>query len=174
MNYTDMKKILFIAAAFLMLGSSMTLSASTPQVWKGKKFADFVVMEGNPDKTKVRLSDYVGKDKYVIVDFWASWCGPCKREIPNLKSVYEKYAGDDFTVVSVAVWDKRADSEEIIKSYQMTWPQILDAGQTPTALYGIQGIPHIMLIGPDGIILEWDLRGDGIEQAVSKYVKAKK
>lgn len=168
-----MKKNLFIIAVSLLIVSSFSLSASSPEGWEGKKFVDFIVSDGNPDGTAVRLSDYVGKGKYVVVDFWASWCGPCKREIPNLKSVFDKYAGDDFTVVSVAVWDKRPDSEAAIKSHGMTWPQIVNAGETPTKLYGIQGIPQIMLVGPDGTVVGWDLRGEGIEAAVKEYVKAK-
>jgi len=169
-----MKKNLFVLAVSLLMASSLSLSASSPQDWEGKKYVDFIVSDGNPDGTAVRLSDYVGKGKYVVVDFWASWCGPCKGEIPYLKAVFDKYAGDDFTVVSVAVWDKRADSEAAVKSHGMTWPQILNAGETPTRLYGIQGIPQIMMVDPDGKIIGWDLRGDGIEKAVSNYVKAKK
>ncbi|MBQ0006867.1 MAG: TlpA family protein disulfide reductase [Alistipes sp.] len=166
--------LLSFLAMTLFLASSVNVFASVPKDWVGQKFVDFIVDDGNPDGTAVRLSDYVGKGKYVIVDFWASWCAPCKGELPNLKEVYEKYGGDDFTVVSVAVWDKRADSEKTVKSHGMTWPQILNSGEFATKLYGIKAIPQIMMVGPDGTIVEWNLRGDAIETAVSKYVKAKK
>jgi len=138
-----------------------------------KKFQDFTIEKGNLDGTTVKLSDYAGKGKYLIVDFWASWCGPCKGEIPNLKNVYEKYAGDDFDVLSIAVWDKEDASKEAIKSHGMTWKQIINAGKIPTDLYGIKGIPQIMLIGPDGTIIATDLRGENIEKTVAKYVQAK-
>ena len=134
---------------------------------EGKMFTDF-------DIDGVKLSDYVGKGKYVLVDFWASWCGPCKREIPNIKNVYTKYAGDDFDVLSVAVWDQPQASVDTAKAYGVNWNEIVNAQTVPTELYGIQGIPHIILFGPDGTILKRDLRGEGIETEVAKYVKAKK
>ncbi len=134
---------------------------------EGKMFTDF-------DIKGVKLSDYVGKGKYVLVDFWASWCGPCKREIPNIKNVYTKYAGKDFDVLSVAVWDQPQASVDTAKAYGVNWNEIIDAQTIPTDLYGIQGIPHIILFGPDGTILKRDLRGEGIEEEVAKYVAAKK
>ena len=142
----------------------------------GQPFVDFTIVQDpeNPETSTVKLSDYVGKGKYVLVDFWASWCGPCKAEIPNIKAVYDKYAGEDFDVLSVAVWDKPKDTAKAAAELGITWNQIINAQQVPTDLYGIDGIPHIRLVGPDGIILNRDLRGDLIEVNVSRYVKAKK
>ena len=134
---------------------------------EGKMFIDF-------DINGVKLSDYVGKGKYVLVDFWASWCGPCKREIPNIKKVYDKYAGEDFDVLSVAVWDKPQESIDTAKAYGVNWNEIIDAQTKPTEIYGIQGIPHIILFGPDGVIVKRGLRGEGIEEEVAKHVAAKK
>ena len=141
----------------------------------GQPFVDFTIVQDpeNPEETTVKLSDYVGKGKYILVDFWASWCGPCKAEIPNIKAVYEKYAGEDFDVLSVAVWDKPEATVKAAEELGITWNQIINAQQVPTDLYGIDGIPHIMLIGPDGIILNRELRGELIETNVSRYVKAK-
>ncbi len=142
----------------------------------GQPFVDFTIVQDpdNAEATTVKLSDYAGKGKYLLVDFWASWCGPCKAEIPNIKAVYDKYAGEDFDVLSVAVWDKPKDTARAAIELGITWNQIINAQQIPTDLYGIEGIPHIILIGPDGIILNRDLRGDLIEANVSRYVKAKK
>ena len=142
----------------------------------GQPFVDFTIVQDpeNPETSTVKFSDYVGKGKYMLVDFWASWCGPCKAEIPNIKAVYDKYAGEDFDVLSVAVWDKPEASVKAAAELGITWNQIINAQQVPTDLYGIDGIPHIMLVGPDGIILNRDLRGDLIEVNVSRYVKAKK
>ena len=134
---------------------------------EGMKFTDF-------DIDGVKLSDYVGKGKYVLVDFWASWCGPCKREIPNIKNVYDKYAGDDFDVLSVAVWDQPQASVDTAKAYGVNWNEIINAQAVPTELYGIQGIPHIILFGPDGTIVKRGLRGEGIEEEVARHVAAKK
>ena len=142
---------------------------------EGQPFADFTVVQDpeNAEATTVSLSDYAGKGKYLLVDFWASWCGPCKAEIPNIKAVYEKYAGEDFDVLSVAVWDKPDASVEAAAEHGITWNHIINAQKIPTDLYGIDGIPHILLIGPDGVILKRGLRGEDIEATVAQYVKAK-
>ena len=136
----------------------------------GQPFTDFTIENGNPDGSPVKFSDYVGKGKYVLVDFWASWCGPCKAEMPNLKNVYEKYKGDQFELVGVAVWDKRADTEKAIPELGITWPVIFDAQKVPTDIYGINGIPHIILFGPDGTILARELRGEEIGAEIAKYL----
>ena len=138
--------------------------AARKKTAEGQKFSDFTVNGQS-------LSDYVGKGKYILVDFWASWCGPCKAEMPNIKNVYQKYAGPEFDVLSVAVWDKKEDTIESAKKQGIVWNQIIDAQRVPTTLYGIDGIPHIILFGPDGTIVKRDLRGDDIEAEVAKYVK---
>lgn len=149
---------------------------------EGKMFTDFEVqtvvghdrsMDANPVYATVKLSDYVGKGKYILVDFWSPWCGPCKREMPNIKKVYEKYHGDDFDVLSIAVWE-REDVKVTMKTADelgVTWNQINNAKSIPTELYGIDGIPHLILFGPDGTILKRGFHGEKIEQIVSEYLK---
>lgn len=137
---------------------------------EGRKFTDFTVVQdaSSPETSTVHFSDYVGRGKYVLVDFWASWCGPCKREIPNIAAVYEKYHGNDFDVLSIAVWDKPEDTKASALEHGVVWSQIINAQKIPTDIYGIEGIPHIMLIGPDGTILKRNLRGEMIEKAVAE------
>ena len=134
----------------------------------GKMFTDFTIEHGAADGSSVSLSDYVGRGKYVLVDFWASWCGPCRGEMPNLAEVYKKYKGEKFEIVGVAVWDERADTEKAMKELPITWPVIYDAQELPTDIYGINGIPQIILFGPDGTIVARDLRGEKIGEKVGE------
>ena len=138
----------------------------------GQMFTDFTVEQ--PDGTKVSLSDYVGKGRYVLVDFWASWCGPCRREIPNIKELYDKYHDKGLDVLGVAVWDKPEDTQKAIEEMQIVWPQIINAQHIPTDLYGIQGIPHIILFAPDGTIAARDLREEAMKEKVTEVMTAKK
>jgi len=135
---------------------------------EGTKFIDFAVIQDpeNPDASMVKFSDYIGQGKYVLVDFWASWCGPCKAEMPNLVNVYNTYHGDNFDMLSVAVWDKVEDTVAAAPGLGIVWNQIINAQRIPTDLYGIEGIPHIILFGPDGTILRRNLRGEAIGEAV--------
>lgn len=141
---------------------------STAATAEGCHFVDFEIPQ--PDGSVARLSDYAGNGKYCLVDFWASWCGPCRGEIPNLRAAYEKYADKGLNVLSVAVWDKVEDTQAAAKEHGVVWYQIVDAQKIPTDIYGIDGIPHIMLIGPDGTILKRGLRGKGIEEELQKYL----
>ena len=148
---------------------------------EGQMFVDFTVdhvygfdrsVEPQPLTMEVKFSDYVGKGKYVLVDFWSPWCGPCRREMPNIKQVYDKYKGENFNVLSIAVWERQPVNVtiETAAKLDMTWDQINNAKSVPTELYGIEGIPHVMLIGPDGTILKRGLHGAGIGEAVAEYL----
>ena len=136
----------------------------------GKPFVDIegIDVEGN----KSLLSDYVGKGKYVLVDFWASWCGPCKAESETtLKPLYERMKDkDNFEILGVATWDNLDRTRKALETLGYKWPQILDAGMTPMKLYGFDGIPMIILFGPDGTILERNLRGEYLIERVEQYV----
>ena len=118
----------------------------------GAMFVDF---EGvTPDGAPVKLSDFVGKGQYVLVDFWASWCGPCMRSMPGMKAIYEEYAPKGLQVLGVAVWDgDNSRSRVRIEERGMTWPQIfVGDDKTATDSYGILGIPHVIIFAPDGTI----------------------
>jgi len=134
---------------------------------EGKMFVDFTI--DLPNGRVTSFSDFVGNGQYCLVDFWASWCGPCRAELPNIKKVYEEYGPKGLQVLSVAVWDRPEDTEAAAKELGIEWDQIIDAQKVPTDLYGIKGIPHIILFGPDGTILKRNLRGADIKKEVAKY-----
>ena len=150
----------------------------------GKMFVDFTVdhvagvdKDGNPVYEKKSLSDFVGKGKVMLVDFWSPWCPPCKAELPNIKAVWEKYHGDDFDVLSVAVWEESRKMDwhntiDTAKVYGVTWNQLNNGHQEPASLYGIDGIPHMILFDKDGTILKRgdDLRGAATEKAVAEVL----
>ena len=149
---------------------------------EGKPFVDFTVnsvvgqtrsIPPQPVYGDVKLSDYVGKGKYILLDFWSPWCGPCRREMPNIKAVYDKYKGEDFDVVSIAVWEREPVEVTIETAAElgMDWNQINNGGREPAALYGVEGIPHLILFGPDGTILKRGFHGAEIEEVVSSYLK---
>ena len=159
-------------------------SAAKQATAVGKKFTDFTVdhvagvdKDGNPIYEKKSLSDFVGKGKVMLVDFWSPWCPPCKAEIPNIKAIWEKYAGEDFDVLSVAVWEesRKMDWHNTIDTaafYGMKWNQLNNGHQEPAALYGIEGIPHMILFDKDGTILKRgdDLRGEKTAKAVAEVL----
>lgn len=174
-NEYQMKSFLRLTALFSVIAlvafSAPSLSAKDP-VKKGKatKLVDgFKEIKGtNTAGKEVKLSDYLLQDKYVLVDFWASWCGPCKEETPYVKAVNEKYAGKDLVVIGIAVSDKKADTIKAISDLGINYPQILEGDSAAIKSYGIRSIPNLYLFGPDGSVVDHGMRGKGIEQAVKK------
>ena len=176
-NAKDMKAILDDMGDYEysyrpLIGYAKKLASACKTV-PGSKFIDFTVKDGTADGKPVSLSDYVGKGKYVLVDFWASWCGWCRKESPNVKMLYEKYNGDKFTVLGLAISDKKENTLKAMKEDKVTWPQIFNCGNKPLITYGINGIPQIMLFAPDGTLVARDLRGEELIKTVEEALKGK-
>lgn len=135
----------------------------------GKKFKDFTVTQ--PDGTQAKLSDHVGKGHYTLVDFWASWCGPCIRETKVLKELYKEYADKGLEILGVAVWDEPQNTLKAIETHQLPWNQIINAGTIPTDIYGISGIPCIILFDPEGNIVSRDKQDEALVADVKKAME---
>ena len=170
----EIEPLLASAPAFVKNDKSISKIYDNKKAFKataeGSAFVDF---EGKtPDGKAVKLSDYVGQGKWTLVDFWASWCGPCMREIPNIKTIYETYASKGLTVLGVAVWDgDNSKSLARMTEKEMFWSQIFcGEDTTPTDSYGILGIPHIILFAPDGTIYKRDLRGEEMINTVEEVM----
>lgn len=138
----------------------------------GKKFIDFTMK--TPEGEEVKLSQFIGKDKYVLIDFWASWCGPCRREMPTVVEAYKKYKSKGFGIVGVSL-DRTADQwKKAIKDLNITWAQMSDlkGWQCEGAkLYGVRSIPATLLVDQEGTIVARNLRGEDLINRLDELFK---
>ena len=153
-----------------MVKKTMMQTQAIKNTAEGMPFVDIKGKdaEGNP----VALSDYVGKGNYVLLDMWASWCGPCKGEIPNLLKLHNQYKDKGLTVLGLFVWDKEENLKKSMEEEGIVWPQIVSVEtMEATESYGVGGIPQIILFAPDGTILNRDLRGQIMIDVVNEVMK---
>ena len=138
----------------------------------GQPFVDFTLNDVNGKP--VSLSSVVKTHKYTLVDFWASWCMPCRAENPNVVKAYNEFKNKGFTVFGVSFDKKKADWVKAIKHDGLVWTQVSDLKGWNSAagkLYGVQAIPHNVLIGPKGKIVAENLRGDALTNKLKALLK---
>ena len=138
----------------------------------GTKFPAF--SETDVDGKPLAIADYKGK--VVLVDFWATWCGPCVGELPNVSATYQKHHAQGFEIIGVSLDQDKAALTQFTKQKNMTWQQFFDGqgwGNKLAVKYGIESIPATFLLDGDGNIIGEDLRGEELEAAVAKAVAKK-
>lgn len=136
----------------------------------GGKMIDFTLV--NEAGKETSLSSIVENAPLTIVDFWASWCRPCRAEIPNLINLYDEYKAKGLQVVGVDVWEQNIeDGKEATKELKIPYTVLYGGDQETTNLYGILGIPTILVIDRDGKILARDIRGEQLAAEVADFFK---
>lgn len=127
------------------------------------------------DGNEIELKDHLGK--YVLIDFWASWCGPCRREMPNVVKLYKEYKGKNFEIIGISLDNKEGDWKKAVKDLGMTWPQACDfqVWESPIARkYNLSAVPYTVLVNPEGKVEAIDLRGEELISTVKTLLKRKK
>lgn len=151
----------------------------TKQLDEFIRLADFKVGSDMPD---FKLPDKDGKDfvfstlrgKYVLVDFWASWCGPCMREMPNVVKLYKECKGKNFEIVGISLDQKRDAWLNAVEKNKMKWIQVSDLkswGTLPVKLCNISAVPYTVLVDPEGKVIALDLRGEELIKKVKEVLK---
>ena len=138
----------------------------------GKKAPDFKAQ--TPEGKTISLVSQQGK--YLLIDFWAAWCGPCRRENPNLVKAYQKYHNKGFDILGVSLDKSKADWVKAIKDDHLNWAQVSDLSywnSAPAKLYGVRAIPANVLIDPKGIIIARNLRGEDLDKKLEELLGTK-
>ena len=138
----------------------------------GKKFKDFEMADVDGNMRK--LSEFIAANEVTLVDFWASWCGPCRAEMPAVKAAYEAYKDKGFGIVGVSLDNNKEAWVGAIANLGMAWPQLSDLqgwGCAGAKLYGVNSIPATVLVAKDGTILAKNLRGEAIQEKLAELLK---
>ncbi|MDR1055264.1 MAG: AhpC/TSA family protein [Prevotellaceae bacterium] len=139
-----------------------------PEGFLGKALPAFSLV--GKDNKNITVGEINKSKKYTLIDFWASWCGPCRKEIPNLKKLYGKYSSKGFEIISISIDKKEADWEKALKEEILTWPNFLDTKGASDA-FNVKSIPAMFLVDDKGIIIAEKIRGEELETKLAELFK---
>ena len=156
-----------------MLKKSQDASQATARSAVGQPYTDFSCK--NAAGETIALSSLTGPGRWVLLDFWATWCGPCCREIPYLKEAYAAFSGRGFSIYAVSIDHDAARWQRFLAENDLPWTNVLSPGcgkQSPAAaMYGIRFIPSNFLISPDGVIVARNLPGRQLQSRLEELMK---
>ena len=138
----------------------------------GQKFIDFAM--NTPEGKEVKLSDFISQNKYTLIDFWASWCGPCRAEMPNVVAAYNAFKAKGFGIVGVSLDNNAEAWKKAIKDLNITWAQMSDLkgwSCEGAKLYGVRAIPATVLVDQEGTIVARNLRGEELAAKLGELLK---
>ena len=156
---------------FLIACAALTVSACGGQ--SGEKYKEIAGLN-SPEGKEIKLSQVVGDNKYTLLDFWASWCGPCMAELPYLKAAYDTWHGKGFEIYGVSYDEDGAAWRGAITGGEMNWVHVsaLKGWGCPTqALYGVNSIPRNYLIDRKGNIVAKNLRGEALAKKLEELLQ---
>lgn len=139
-----------------------------PEGFVGKSVPAFVLE--NADKTETSLSEVTKGKKYYLIDFWASWCAPCRKEIPNLKKLYDQYAPKGFEIVSLSIDRSESDWKKALEEEKLTWPNFLDTKGASDA-FNVKAIPAMFLVDENGKVVAEKIRGEALDKKLAELFK---
>lgn len=138
----------------------------------GKKAPNFSAL--TPEGKEINLIDVLANNEYVLIDFWASWCGPCRKENPNVVAAFNKYKDNGFTVFGVSLDKDKKSWEAAIEKDNLDWTQVSDLkfwDSEPAKLYGVRAIPSNFLVNKEGVIVAQNIKGDQLQQKLQEIFK---
>ena len=166
-----MKQHRLLPAILLVAGLMFATAgySATPRSTKGPLIQQRA--DGTISEATGCLDDFVGKGQYVLVDFWASWCGPCREETPYVVKAYNDYKDKGLVVIGIAVRDQQPNTQKAMANMDIYYPQLLDPSIALAGEFGVSTIPHLFLFDPDGKIVQQGMRGEGIDALLRTVFK---